>query len=71
MKNFRDLYNTLSTAERKGRAEGEAIGIAKGERALLTKLILAKKVKGCTPSEIADMLGIDVKIVEEILKESC
>ena len=71
LKNFRDLYNTLSTAERKGRAEGEAIGIAKGERALLTKLILAKKVKGCTPSEIADMLGIDVKIVEEILKESC
>ena len=71
LKNFRDLYNTLSTAERKGRAEGEAIGIAKGERALLTKLILAKKVKGYTPSEIADMLGIDVKIVEEILKESC
>ncbi|MBR2262613.1 MAG: PD-(D/E)XK nuclease family transposase [Paludibacteraceae bacterium] len=63
LKVFWDFSNVLSSAERKGRAEGE--------RALLTKLVLAKKAKGKTASEIADMLEVDIKLVEEILKESC
>ena len=52
----------------KGRAEGEAIGMQKGELALLTRQILAKKEKGNTPSEIADMLEIDINVVEDVLK---
>lgn len=60
LKVFWDFSNVLSSAERKGRAEGE--------RALLTKLVLAKKAKGKTASEIADMLEVDIKLVEEILK---
>ena len=54
-----------------GRAEGIVEGQAKGERTLLTKLVLANKEKGKSPSEIADMLEIDIKMVEEILEGSC
>ena len=57
---------------KKGRAEGEAIGVqkgrAEGEHALLTKLVLSKQEKGKSPSEIAEMLEIDIKVVEDILK---
>lgn len=53
----------------KGRAEGRAEGIAEGERNLLTKQVLAKKEKGKTASEIAEMLEVDIKVVEEILNE--
>jgi predicted transposase/invertase (TIGR01784 family) len=56
---------------KKGRAEGEAIGVqkgrAEGEHALLTKLVLSKQEKGKSPSEIAEMLEIDIKVVEDIL----
>jgi predicted transposase YdaD len=56
---------------KKGRAEGEAIGVqkgrAEGEHALLTKLVLSKQEKGKSPSEIAEMLEIDIKVVEDVL----
>lgn len=50
-------------------AKGEAIGIAKGELSVITRQILAKKKKGNTPGEIADMLELDLKVVEKILNE--
>lgn len=40
---------------------------AEGELALLKRLVLAKKEKGKTSSEIADMLEIDKKLVEQIM----
>ncbi|MBO5863361.1 MAG: hypothetical protein J6Q59_03750, partial [Paludibacteraceae bacterium] len=79
LKNYTDWFNVLSTAKKEGLAEGEAIGIQKGEAigiekgraegelALLSKLVLSKKGKGNTASEIAEMLEIDIKIVEKIL----
>jgi predicted transposase YdaD len=55
-----------------GLEEGKAIGLkkgrAEGEHALLTKLVLSKQEKGKSPSEIAEMLEIDIKVVEDILK---
>jgi flagellar biosynthesis/type III secretory pathway protein FliH len=71
LKNYTDWFNVLNTAKKEGLAEGEAIGIekgrAEGELALLSKLVLSKKGKGNTASEIAEMLEIDIKIVEKIL----
>ncbi len=54
LKVFWDFSNVLSTAERKGRAEGEAIGIAKGERD--EKLRNAKNLK---------TLGVDVETISK------
>lgn len=75
LKVFWDYNNVLATAERegfeKGRKEGWAEGCAKGQRTALTKQVLAQKTKGKSPSEIADMLEIDIKMVEEILEGSC
>jgi flagellar biosynthesis/type III secretory pathway protein FliH len=58
-----------------GLAEGEAIGMEKGraegrmegELAMLTKLVLANKEKGKTSSEIAEMLDVDINLVDDIL----
>ncbi len=63
LKNSRDMYNTLVSAENKGRAEGRA----EGELALLTRLVFAQKEKGKNPSEIAELLDVDIKVVEGIL----
>ncbi len=75
LKVFWDYNNVLATAERegwkKGWAEGWKEGYAKGQRTALTKQVLVQKAKGKTPSEIADILEIDIKMVEEIQKESC
>ncbi|MBP5458439.1 MAG: Rpn family recombination-promoting nuclease/putative transposase [Paludibacteraceae bacterium] len=43
-------------------------GIADGEYSLLTKQVMAKKEKGMTTSEIAEMLEVERKVVDEILK---
>ena len=75
LKVFWDYNNVLATAERegfeKGWNEGWAEGCAKGQRTALTKQVLAQKTKGKSPSEIADILEIDIKMVEEILEGSC
>ena len=79
LKVFWDYNNVLATAEREGFekgwkegwAEGWKEGYAKGQRTALTKQVLAQKTKGKSPSEIADILEIDIKMVEEILEGSC
>jgi predicted transposase/invertase (TIGR01784 family) len=80
LKNFLDWFNVMRTAKNEGReegreegraegrAEGEAIGVQKGEQALLVRLILAKKEKGKTSEEIAEMLEVDIKVVEDVLR---
>ena len=57
----------IAEGERIGMQKGEAIGIQKGELAMLTKLVLAKKGKGINASKIAELLDVDIKLVEEIL----
>ncbi len=59
LKNYLDWFNVMRTAKNEGRAEGEL--------ALLTKQVLAKKEKGKTASEIAEMLEVDIEVVDEIL----
>ena len=66
LKVFWDFSNVLSTAERKGRAEGEAIGIAKGERD--EKLHNAKKMKqkGLSSEDIAEITGLSKEEIENL-----
>ncbi|MBO7442909.1 MAG: PD-(D/E)XK nuclease family transposase [Paludibacteraceae bacterium] len=63
LKNYLDWFNVMRTVKNEGRAEGRA----EGELALLTKQVLAKKEKGKTASEIAEMLEVDIEVVDEIL----
>lgn len=63
LKNYLDWFNVMRTAKNEGRAEGRA----EGELALLTKQVLAKKEKGKTASEIAEMLEVDIEVVDDIL----
>lgn len=63
LKNYLDWFNVMRTAKNEERAEGRA----EGELALLTKQVLAKKEKGKTASEIAEMLEVDIEVVDEIL----
>ncbi|MBO7627362.1 MAG: PD-(D/E)XK nuclease family transposase [Paludibacteraceae bacterium] len=75
LKNYLDWFNVMRTAKNEGRAEGREEGRAEGreegraegELALLTKQVLAKKEKGKTASEIAEMLEVDIEVVDEIL----
>lgn len=67
LKNYLDWFNVMRTAKNEGRAEGRAEGREEGELALLTKQVLAKKEKGKTASEIAEMLEVDIEVVDEIL----
>lgn len=63
LKNYLDWFNVMRTVKNEGRAEGRA----EGELALLTKQVLAKKEKGKTASEIAEMLEVDIEVVDDIL----
>ena len=75
LKNYLDWFNVMRTAKNEGRAEGREEGRAEGreegraegELALLTKQVLAKKEKGKTASEIAEMLEVDIEVVDDIL----
>jgi predicted transposase/invertase (TIGR01784 family) len=67
LKNYLDWFNVMRTAKNEGRAEGREEGRAEGELTLLTKQVLAKKEKGKTASEIAEMLEVDIEVVDEIL----
>ena len=82
LKNFRDMYNTISSAERKGRAEGraegEAIGIQKGrvegraegrtegEREATLRNAKKMKKKGISASDIADITGLPINEIENL-----
>ena len=67
LKNYLDWFNVMRTAKNEGRAEEREEGRAEGELTLLTKQVLAKKEKGKTASEIAEMLEVDIEVVDEIL----
>ena len=58
LKAYRDIKNSLDTAEAKGRAEGIAEGIAKVARKLLTM--------GITADYIADVTGLSKEEIKDI-----
>lgn len=69
-KDFWDLYAVTETAEKKGRAEGEAIGIAKGEAIGRTKEKMENarrlKANGVPAEIIASSLSISIDDVEAL-----
>lgn len=57
LKNFRDMYNTITSAERKGREEGEAIGIQKGRAE-------GRVEERITMARILKSQGVDFEIIK-------
>lgn len=70
LKNFRDMYSVITTAERKGeakgRAEGLAEGRAEGEHNALCRTALAMKERGLAPDDIADITGLSLEEIQEL-----
>lgn len=74
LKNFRDMYNTISSAERKGREEGEAIGIQKGraegraEGRVEERIAMAKSLKsqGVDFEIIKTASGLSIEEIENL-----
>ena len=58
LKAYRDIKNSLDTAEAKGRAEGMAVGIVKVARKLLTM--------GMTTDYVADATGLSKEEIKNI-----
>ncbi len=57
-----DQTSALNSARRKGIAEGEALGLAKGKRELALNL----KAEGFDPAKIARLTGLSVEEVERL-----
>ena len=70
LKNFRDMYSVITTAEQKGeargRAEGLAEGRAEGEYNALCRTALAMKERGLAPDAIADITGLSLEEIQEL-----
>ena len=70
LKNFRDMYSVITTAEQKGeakgRAEGLAEGRAEGEHNALCRTALAMKERGLAPDDIADITGLSLEEIQEL-----
>ena len=62
LKAYRDIKNSLDTAEEKGRAEGRAEGLAEG-RAAVAKNLLSM---GMSPSDIAKATGLAPEEISEL-----
>ena len=64
------MYNTISSAERKGRAEGEAIGMQKGEAIGRQKGEVIGRQKGEREEKLRNAknlksLGVDVETISK------
>lgn len=74
LKNFRDWYSCLTTAENKGRAEGRAEGIEKGRaeerlKAFKEKLESARSLKKLgvlSNDQIAESLNLTIEEIENL-----
>ena len=62
LKNFRDMYSVIATAEQKGEARGRA----EGEHNALCRTALAMKERGLAPDDIADITGLSLEEVQEL-----
>lgn len=62
LKNFRDMYNTISSAERKGRAEGRAEGEAIG----ILKTAKKMKAEGIDINVISKLTDLSIEEIKEL-----
>ena len=62
LKNFRDMYSVIATAEQKGEARGRA----EGEHNALCRTALAMKERGLAPDDIADITGLSLEEIHEL-----
>lgn len=63
LKAYRDIKNSLNTAEEKGRAEGRAEGFVQGQAEIIKKMIS----KGMSTNDIANMTGLTPNEITSIL----
>lgn len=66
LKNFRDWYSALKTAEKKGHAEGREEGRAEGLREGIVKTAQNMKKEGMSDSLIAKMTGLTEQEIAEL-----
>ena len=59
LKNFRDMYSVITTAEKKGRAEGLMEGIMQGANQKAVEIALNLKSAGLRDNEISRLTGLD------------
>ena len=68
LKNFRDMYSVITTAELKGEAKGRAEGLVEGrvegEHNALCRTASAMKERGLSPDTIADITGLSLEEIE-------
>lgn len=62
LKNFRDMYSVITTAEMKGEARGRA----EGELAERQKNAQRMKQKGYPLTDISEITGLSLKVIEEL-----
>ena len=74
LKNFRDIYSVITTAELKGEARGRTEGLAKGhakgsaegKHNALCRTALVMKERGLAPDAIADITGLSLEEIQEL-----
>ena len=59
LKNFRDMYSVITTAEKKGRAEGLMEGIMQGANQKAVEIVRNLKSAGLRDNEISRLTGLD------------
>lgn len=64
LKNFRDMYSVITTAEMKGEARGREEGRAEGELAERQKNAQRMKQKGYPLTDISEITGLSLKEIE-------
>lgn len=66
LKAYRDIKNSLDTAEAKGRAEGMAEGMAEGIAVGIVKVARKLLTMGMTADYIADVTGLSKEEIKDI-----
>ena len=66
LKAYRDIKNSLDTAEAKGRAEGMAEGMAEGIAVGIVKVARKLLATGMTTDYVADVTGLSKEEIKDI-----
>ena len=66
LKAYRDIKNSLDTAEEKGRAEGLEKGRAEGEKSKSVTIARKMKEKGFPASDISEVTGLTEEEIEAL-----
>ena len=67
LKAYRDIKNSIETAEEKGRLKGKEEGRAE-EKKESAKRFLAM---GLTPQQVADGTGLPIEVVRQLMSSDC